>query len=146
MIALIRELKAQLDRPSKTPLEMAREQVILYERLEQVEAEKQLAIKTKAEIGSRREATAMNTASTQTKKANKLEIELGQSKEWMSLKSAGLPQRTELEDGTVKQTWRILKALSEDRGAGTREVFDANYGTVKAYHKSIIAEYLNSFS
>lgn len=60
---------------------------------------KQIAELTKAEIGSRREATAMNTASQAVKRADKLAIELDRS-----------------------------------------QIFDANYGAVKAYHADVWRE------
>ena len=96
------------------------------EALLKSEKAKELAIATKAEIGSRREATAMNTASTQTKRANKLEVELDQSKEFSSVK------RMEMLHG-IKYSWRKLKSACQDLEIQPEEVFDANYGTVKAW-------------
>jgi hypothetical protein len=35
----------------------------------------------------------------------------------------------------VKFNWRLLKSASQDIGIEPIEIFDANYGTVKAYHR-----------
>jgi hypothetical protein len=93
------------------------------------EEAKEDAIRTKAEIGSRREATAMNAASQLSKQVTKLEIELDKSKEFSSIK------RMEMLHHGVKFNWRLLKSASQDIGIELIEIFDANYGTVKAYHR-----------
>ena len=100
-----------------------------------VEAKKleRLAIATKAEIGHRREATAMNTASQAVKRANKLEIELDQSQEWSTIK------RMEIITG-LKFSWRLLKSAGSDLGIESKDVFDPNFGTVKAYHADVWRE------
>jgi hypothetical protein len=36
-----------------------------------------------------------------------------------------------------KFEWRLLKSTSIDLGVMPIDVFDANYGTVKAYHKDV---------
>lgn len=93
----------------------------------------QLAIATKAEIGSRREATAMATASTQARRAKRLEIELDRSQEWSTIK------RMEIITG-LKFNWRLLKSAGADLGIQPKDVFDPNFGTVKAYHASVWLE------
>jgi len=92
------------------------------------------AIATKAEIGHRREATAMNTASQAVKKANALEIELDKSKQYSSIK------RMEMLHHGVKFDWRKLKSTGMEMGIDTIDIFDANYGTVKAYHADVWKE------
>jgi hypothetical protein len=94
----------------------------------------QIALDTKAEIGSRREATSMNTASTATKKANKLEIELDQSKTYCTMK------RMEMLCHGQKFDWRLLKTTLIEMNIPALDVFDVNYGTVKAYHKDVWME------
>lgn len=97
------------------------------------EKAKDLAIATKAEIGNRREATAMNTASQAVKRVNKLEIELDQSQQWSTVK------RMEIITG-LKFSWRLLKSAGSDLGIESKDVFDPNFGTVKAYHADVWRE------
>lgn len=118
----------------KTALELAREQVALLERIEQVEHERDHAIATKAEIGTRREATAMNTASQAIKKANQLEAELDKSKQYYSVK------RMQMIHHGQQFSWRLLKSTGIEMGIDPIDVFDANYGTVKAYHIDVWRE------
>lgn len=92
------------------------------------------AIATKSEIGTRREATAMNTASQAVKRANQLEVELDQSKQYSTIK------RMEMLHHGIKFKWRLLKSAGLDLGIESKEVFDTNYGSVKAYHADVWLE------
>jgi phage regulator Rha-like protein len=100
---------------------------------DEVEA-KQIAIATKAEIGSRREATAMNTASQAVKKASRLERALDRSMEYCTIK------RMQMIYHGQPFNWRLLKSTSIEMGLDPISVFDANYGTVKAYHADVWRE------
>lgn len=99
---------------------------------EQYEA-RQLAERTKAEIGSRREATSMATASVATRKAKKLEVMLDESQEWASIK------KMEIRTGESFD-WRRLKKASKSMNLPPRKIHDANYGEVNSYHSSVWLE------
>ena len=121
----------------QTPLTYIQALERLIETEKQKEAALELAkvaIETKAEIGSRREATAMNTASQAVKKANKLEIELDQSKDYCTVK------RMEMLKHGQKFNWRLLKSAGQDLGIDSIDIYDANYGSVKAYHRDVWLE------
>lgn len=100
---------------------------------EQYEA-RLIAEKTKAEIGSRREATAMNTASQAVKKANALEQELDKAKQYCSVKRMTMINHGQPFD------WRALKTASAEMDRPPIDVFDQNYGTVKAWHADVWRE------
>lgn len=95
---------------------------------------RQLAEETKAHIGHKREATAMATASVAVRKATKLEIELDRSKEYATVK------RMEMAYHGTKFDWRLLKSTAAAMEVPAIDVFDQNYGTVKAYHASVWME------
>jgi phage anti-repressor protein len=130
------DCEKKLNRP-RTALELAKEQVLLLEDLERTQKELDIAIKTKAEIGSKREATAMATASAQTRRANKLEEELDKSKEYCSIK------RMQMLNHGIRFNWRLLKSNGIEMGIKPIDIFDANYGTIKAYHKDVWKETYN---
>ena len=98
------------------------------------EEELERAIATKAEIGSRREATAMATASVAVKQANKLQIELDRSKEYCTIK-----RMTMLTHGQTF-SFKLLRDASNEMNIPAIDIYDANYGTVKAYHKDVWLE------
>lgn len=113
------------------PVEAARAFADAYEQkliAEQTAAE---AIRTKALIGSKREATAMNTASQLAKQVKKLEAELDKSTEYASIKKMSI-----LTNGR-KFSWKKLISVSSDMGMDIIEIPDINFGNVNAYHKNV---------
>lgn len=108
----------------------ALEHLLASKRSEQLAIEQRdHAIETKAEIGSRREATAMATASAAVRQANQLKEELGR----------GLRQATVAAVEKVckrkfgKQGFRPLKNWCAENGVQAPKVHDPRYGWVRSW-------------
>ena len=93
------------------------------------ESERDLAVATKAEIGSRREATAMATASAAIRKVNRLTEQLGHNIRHATIiaveKAAGRKFGS--------QDWRPLRDFCKSKGLQAEKVTDTRYGEVKAW-------------
>ena len=119
--------------------------------LADAEEEKKLALeqrdfykRTKAQIGERREATAMNTASQLSKENGKLKEALGEGKTYKTVKA--IPWVLDVfapSQGTWSALGKKLRALSEEMGYEVRQVEESRYGTVGAYHVDVIARLYN---
>lgn len=88
--------------------------------------ERDHAISTKAEIGSRREATSMAKASVAVKRANKLADQLGEGHKFATVKA--------VERVTKKEyPYAPLRKFCKMNGLTPNDVPDKTYGTVKAW-------------
>lgn len=76
----------------------------------------------------------MATASAATRKSNALEIELDRSKDYCTIK------RMQMLYHGMKFNWRFLKQTAAEMGVEAIDIFDANYGTVKAYPREVWIE------
>lgn len=97
-----------------------------YRAKQQAIAERDHAVATKAEIGNRREATAMATASHAVRQANALQAELGRCKSHATIIA--------IENATrAKYQWQPLKKWCKDRAIKPIEVVDPRWGKVKSW-------------
>lgn len=130
-------------KPDDTPEAiLARAVLVAQDTIRRIEAERDEAIRTKAEIGSRREATAMATASAAVRKAAALENELGRGRDYKSVK--GIPWFLEVfidVPAAYSVAGRKLSELSRRLGYEIREVEDSRFGSVKAYHADVITAF-----
>lgn len=90
------------------------------------EAERDEAIRTKALIGSKREATAMATAAAKAKEVNRLKHELGRNQLHATVKA--VKKMTGIE-----YDWRAMRKHCKEHGIDARNVVDEQYGSVKAW-------------
>jgi len=98
------------------------------QELQQAQIDRDHAIATKAEISDKKTATAMATASVKSRQAEKLKEQLGESRNYASVKA--------VEKATGGNfNWRELKKWCLDHGKKIKDIADANYGSVKIYHK-----------
>jgi hypothetical protein len=127
----------------KTYVEALRELLSAVEAREQAEERARIAESTKAQIGSRREATAMATASAAVQKMKRLELELDKSPEYATIK-----RMNEIHDGMllVLSATRVkslsvlgkrLKAESILLKIPFHTVIDKEHETVFAYHRKV---------
>ncbi|MGQ1157202.1 ORF6N domain-containing protein [Acinetobacter baumannii] len=110
------------------PAEAARAWADQYEAKQVACKERDHAIATKAEISDKKTATAMATASVKSRQAEKLKEQIGESKNYASVKAV-----EKVAGG--KYNWRELKKWCLAHGKKIKDIADANYGSVKIYHK-----------
>lgn len=86
----------------------------------QLAAERDHAIATKAQIGSKREATAMANTATANRKLKAIESQLDQARDYASVKKVEAITKRKYE-------WKPLKHWSIKHGVEIKKAFDANY-------------------
>jgi phage regulator Rha-like protein len=121
--------KNQIVQPLALPLTYKEALLALVqaeEDKERLAIERDHAIATKAEIGNRREATAMATASHAVRKANTLQAELGRCKSHATIIAIENATRAEYQ-------WQPLKKWCKDRAIKPIEVVDPRWGKVKSW-------------
>lgn len=132
VVARWQELEAQQAQafaiPKSLP-EALRLAADLSEQNERLALERDTAVRTKAEIGSRREATAMATAAAKTKEVARLKHELGRNQQHATV--IAVEKATDRK--FAKNAYVALRRVTKEYGLTAVEVVDARYGTVKAW-------------
>lgn len=131
-------------KPDDTPEAiLARAVLVAQDTIRRIEAERDDAIRTKAEIGSRREATAMATASAAVRKAAALENELGRGKRYKSVKAIPWLLTEFVESkGMYSVVGKALKRMSTDLGYSIEKIATPEYPEgINAYHVDVIAAF-----
>ena len=122
------------------PIAAARAWADEVERKQIAEKQRDESIRTKAWIGSKREAKAMNTASQLSKQNEVLRKQVGDSKDWKQVKAISwLADHFELSKVAYQQIGKYLTLLSKKHAVEVKEIEDMNYGSVKAYSTEMIA-------
>lgn len=130
MTAMEEALKAQ-NLPSYAiddPIERAKKWIEEEKQKQIAIQERDHAIATKAEIGSRREATALGRLSAKVKEVENLKVQLDKSLDFASIKAV------EIATGR-KFGWHPLKKWSKANSSEIKTIPDPNFGEVKTYHK-----------
>ena len=126
-----RELESQVGLPSyaiEDPIERAKKWIEEEKQKQLAIQERDHAIATKAEIGSRREATAMGRLSAKVKEVEKLKTQLDSSTGFATIKKV-----QSLTGGTY-DTYALRRHSKANR-LEVQKAEDANYGSVNSYHK-----------
>lgn len=101
----------------------------LSEQNERLALERDEAVRTKAEIGSRREATAMATAAAKAKEVARLKHELGRNQQHATVVAVEKATGRKF----AKNAYVALRRVTKEYGLAAVEVVDARYGSVKAW-------------
>ena len=115
---------------------------ILRLQNDQLAMERDEAIRTKAQIGSNREATAMNTASQKSKECEKLREQIGDSKTYKAVTAISwLPDYFNMSNrglyGSLAHNLKKLEAGMPPKYSHI-DIADSRFGKVKAYHVDVI--------
>lgn len=100
-----------------------------HERRELAEAQRDEAIRTKALIGSKREASAMGKASAAVRQVKRLTEELGRNMRHATI--IAVEKATGRKFGS--QDWRPLRKFCKDKDLPVENVVDPRWGEVKAW-------------
>ena len=124
-------------------LEIAHRTLALREeRIKALTAERDEAIRTKAMIGSSREATAMATASAKSRECEKLREQIGDSKTYKAATAISwLPDYFDMSNrGLYNALAHKLKKLEAEMTPAFAhiDIQDSRWGSVKAYHVAVI--------
>ena len=111
------------------PAAAARAWAEQYEQKQLVAAERDKAIRTKAQIGSKREASAMAKASAATRKVNQLTDELGRNARHATM--IAVENKTDRKFG--KQDWLPLRRFCKANGLHPEKVHDPRWGEATAW-------------
>lgn len=115
---------------------------ILRLQNDQLAMERDEAIRTKAQIGSNREATAMNTASQKSKECEKLREQIGDSKTYKAVTAiTWLPDYFNMSNrGLYGSLAANLKKIEASMTSEFKhiDIEDSRWGKVKAYHVDVI--------
>ena len=105
-------------------------------------AERDEAIRTKAQISSNREATAMATASAKARECEKLREQIGDSKTYKAATAISwLPDYFDMSNrGLYNALAHKLKKLEAEMPPAFAhiDIQDSRWGSVKAYHVAVI--------
>lgn len=124
------------------PAEAARAWANEFEAKQLALKERDEAIRTKAWIGSKREATAMATASKYSRENEKLKEQIGDSKNYKQVKAISwLKDYFKLSKIAYQQIGKKLNKLSKSLGFAVKELEDSNYGTIKSYNVEVISAF-----
>ena len=126
-----KELELQASLPSYAiddPIERAKKWIEEEKQKQIAIQERDYAIATKAEIGSRREATVMGRLSAKVKEVEKLKTQLDSSTGFATIK------KVQALTGGTYDTY-ALRRHSKANGLEIQKAEDANYGSVNSYHK-----------
>lgn len=99
------------------------------EETQRIETERDKAIATKAEIGSRREATAMATASAKSREVARLQHELGRNSHHATMIAVEKASGRKFGD----HDWRPLKKYCKEHDLHPETVPDNRWGESKAW-------------
>ncbi len=110
------------------PIERAKKWIEEEKQKQLVIQERDHAIATKAEIGSRREATAMGRLSAKVKEVEKLKTQLDSSTGFATIK------KVQALTGGTYDTYE-LRRYSKANRLEIQKAEDTNYGSVNSYHK-----------
>ena len=118
-----------------------------YEQRAIAEAERDKAVREKAWISEKREATAMGKLGSAMKKIYDLENKLGEGREWKSVRAIDwLLNYFWDTDAAGRAVGHALTKLSRELGYVVMRVDDPLYNKVNAYHVDVIREFRDTLN
>ncbi len=130
VIKRLKELEASTSQPKElSRLELLQIALAAEQEKIKIAAERDHAIATKAQIGSKREATAMAKASAAVREVNRLKDELGCNARHATIIAVERATGSKLP----RNAYVSLRRWCRDNGVEPTSVVDPRYGSVKAW-------------